>query len=59
MKLRLHLGREQALIIQEYQTLGKVISQALGGSKSSKTAEEVTIPKTGAEMQAAFKSVFG
>lgn len=56
VKLRLFLGERQARILQDYQNLALVASQALGGSKKGDTDSE--IPKTKEQIQAAFRSVF-
>lgn len=59
VKLRLYLGCSQARIVQDYQSLAKVVSEAFGGSTQSKVDENTLVPKTKEEMQAAFKGVFG
>ena len=56
MKLRLHMGHHQALIVQEFQTIASIVGQAFGG-KSNKA--KVVQPSSAEELQAAFGSVFG
>lgn len=55
VKLRLFLGKHQALIVQDFQTLSTIVSQAFGGKKKSNVQE----PKTKEEFDLAFRSVFG
>lgn len=62
VKLRLYLGERQAHILQDYQSLALIVSQALGGSKAKggrSSSEDKEVPRTKQEMEAAFKSVFG
>lgn len=61
VKLRLYLGERQAQILQNYQSLGLVVSQALGGSKGKqdKFHTDAEVPRTKEEMLQAFKSVLG
>lgn len=56
VKLRLHLGHQQALVIQEYQTIAMIVGQAFGGKKNK---SNVVKPETAEELNAAFGSVFG
>lgn len=49
------MGREQALIIQNFQSMATIVSQAFGGKKENKPVE----PKTKEELEASFRSVFG
>jgi len=49
------MGREQALIIQNFQTLATIVSQAFGSEKKNKA----TVPQTKEELEASFRSVFG
>lgn len=57
MRTRLKLGSKQADVVQNFQSLAMVVSQALGGGgETKKLAPE---PKTKAEMVASFHSVFG
>lgn len=53
--MRLHLGREQALIVQNFQTIAMIVSQAFGGKKK----KDVAVPKTKEELETSFKSIFG
>ena len=55
MKLRLYAGYRQALIVQDFQVLATVVSQAFGGSKK----QEVFEPKNREELELAFGRVFG
>lgn len=55
VRLRLHMGQQQALIIQNFQTLATIVSQAFGAKKEKKAVE----PQTQAELEASFRSVFG
>lgn len=57
VKLRLYLGQRHALILQDYQSMALVASNALGGG--SKVQDEEDAPQTWAEAQMAFQSVFG
>lgn len=50
------MGREQALIIQNFQSMATIVSQAFGGKKDSNKPVE---PKTKEELEASFRSVFG
>lgn len=63
VKLRLYLSERQATHVQNYQTLAKVVSQALGGGKTGKEGtpdlSDVEVPTTKEGLQAAFNSVFG
>jgi hypothetical protein len=56
VKLRLHLGHQQALIVQEFQTIALIVGQAFG---SKKNKAKVSEPSSAEELQAAFGSVFG
>lgn len=56
VKLRLYLGEKQASIVQDFQTLAKIVSEAFGSGKKD---EKVEVPQTEAQMKAAFNSVFG
>jgi hypothetical protein len=49
------MGHQQALIIQNFQTLATIVSQAFGGKKENKP----TMPQTKEELEASFRSVFG
>jgi len=49
------LGREQALISQNFQTMAILVSQAFGGKKKDKAV----VPQTKEELEASFRSVFG
>lgn len=55
VKLRLYLGHQQALIVQNFQSMSIIVSQAFGGKKKDKPVE----PKSKAELELAFRSVFG
>ena len=55
VKLRLYLGHQQALIVQNFQSMATIVSQAFGGKKKDKPVE----PKSQAELELAFRSVFG
>lgn len=55
VKLRLYLGHQQALIVQYFQSMSIIVSQAFGGKKKDKPAE----PKSKDELELAFRSVFG
>jgi len=57
VKMRLYLGRHQALIVQDFQNLATIVSQAFGGKKSS--ADNAVKPQSADELKAAFGSVFG
>lgn len=65
VKLRLHLGKEQAHIAQDFQTIALIVSQAFGdgkkpkGSSKSGSKPDVFEPSTAEEMRTAFNSVFG
>ncbi len=50
------MGREQALIIQNFQTLATIVSQAFGEKKKK---DQVVVPQTKEELEASFRSVFG
>jgi hypothetical protein len=54
VKLRLYVGHRQALIVQDFQVMATILNQAFGGKK-----KEVAQPKTKAELELAFGSVFG
>lgn len=58
-KLKLYLGREQALVIQSYDTLALLVEQAFGDGKPSTPEPAVRVASTLTEMQAAFGSMFG
>jgi hypothetical protein len=61
----LYIGEKQAIIVQEFQTLQKIVSMALGGSEKGKSDPasdpnvNLMVPKTGGELKAAFGKVFG
>lgn len=55
VKLRLYLGHQQALIVQNFQSMATIVAQAFGNKKKDKPAE----PKNKAELELAFRSVFG
>jgi len=55
VKLRLYVGHTQASIVQDFQTMAIIVSQAFGGGKK----KEVYEPKTKADLELAFGSVFG
>jgi len=57
VKLRLYLGQRQAEIVQDLQNMSIVASRLFGGEKSDKG--DAIKPQTKAEMENAFKSVFG
>lgn len=52
---KLKVGHEQARVVQDYQTLAMVVSQALGGGKKSSDGAV----KTKEEALSQFASVFG
>lgn len=54
VKVRVKLGSKQAEILQNYQTLALIISQAFGGTKKSDN-----VPKSKQELEAALNSVLG
>jgi len=54
VKTRLYLGREQAKVVQEYQTFATLLSQVFGGSDSNKNKNE-----TPEQMQAALDRMLG
>lgn len=59
--MRLKVGTHQALIVQEYQTLCDVISQALGGSASKTDPRDdpaVLKPRNVKELTDAMNMVF-
>ena len=59
---KLKVGERQAQIVQDFQSLACVVSQALGGSteKATKTEDpNILRPQTEAEFHAAFNAVFG
>lgn len=56
VKLRLYLGQKQAEAVQQYENLALIANQLFGDGK--KHSENV-VPKTEAEMVAAFGAVFG
>lgn len=58
--MRLHLGRQQALIVQDFQTIALIVSQAFGSKKKGRSRPENVIkPTSKEELEAAFKSVLG
>lgn len=65
VKMRLYLGEKQAGIVQNYQSLSLVVSQAMGGkskssaSRANPSNEEALVPQTKNELLASFKGVFG
>lgn len=56
--IRLHLGRQQALIVQDFDTMATLLSQAFGGKKSKKGGAK-KVAKSKADMQQAMKGMFG
>lgn len=61
VKLKLYLGRQQALIMQQYDTLALLINQAFGSSSSSgKPGNPPTERTVGTfdEMKTAIASIF-
>lgn len=46
------------MIVQDYQTLAMIATQALGGG-GKKTSDKLEVPQTAAQMERAFDSVFG
>lgn len=56
---RLHLGRQQALIVQDFDTMATLLSQAFGGKKGKKKGGQMAKAKSKAEMQNALKGLFG
>ncbi len=56
VKLRLYLGHQQALIVQNFQSLATIVSQAFGGKKKN---DDVVVPQSKDELEIAFRSVFG
>lgn len=57
VKLRLYLGKHQALIVQEYQTFALLLTQAFGGG-GKKNDHNTIRPQSKGELEAAFGSVF-
>jgi len=55
VKLRLFMGNQQALIVQQFQTMATIVSQAFG---SGKNKSDTIKPQTKEELTAAFGSVF-
>lgn len=56
--MRLHLGRQQALIVQDYETMAVIVGQAFGGKSSSANATERTVTSIEG-MESAMKDIFG
>ena len=54
-KIKLHIGERQALIVQEFETLHKVVSLAFGSEEKERPPE----PQKPDELRAAFGKVFG
>lgn len=60
VRLRLYVGERQAEVVQNYQTMGMILSQAFSAKSGSDTSSgEDVVPQNKAEMTAAFKGVFG
>lgn len=63
-KCKLYVGKEQAIIVQHFQTFHKVAALALGTDKDSNKPENdpnvnMMVPKSAAEAKLAFAKVFG
>jgi hypothetical protein len=57
--IRLHLGRQQALIVQDFDTMATLLSQAFGDGKKKSKGAKKNVAKSKAEMQQAMKGMFG
>ena len=56
MKSRLYIAEKQYGYLQDFETLAKIISMALGGKSEEKVVEA---PQTKEELAATLHSVFG
>lgn len=60
IRTKLKIGEKQAGIVQDYQTLISVVSEVFGGKpKQENPSPSAATPRNGAELTAAFNSVFG
>jgi hypothetical protein len=62
VKLKLHLGQQQALIMQQYDTMALLLNQAFGNGGGAQTSKSPTTTERSAgtldEMKAAFAGIF-
>lgn len=56
MKVRLYFGDRQYTFLQDFETIAKVVSMALGGKSEDKPPP---VPKNKAELAGMMASVFG
>jgi hypothetical protein len=54
-KIRLHIGQQQALVIQNFQTLNKVVALAFGAPEKERPKEV----QSKGELKAKFAAIFG
>lgn len=61
VKIRVFLGHQQALIVQNFETLAEIVSSAFGEGETEreKTIRTAQKPQNLAELQLAVNKVFG
>lgn len=55
-KVKLHIGEKQARIVQDFDTLGKILSMAFGSGEGEKK-QEVKVPQSAAELRSVFNQM--
>lgn len=59
VRTKLKVGENQARIVQDYQTLISVVSEAFGGGDKTSDTSAGKSPSTVAELTNSFNAVFG